>query len=154
MGLVVIVSLSVFLLDTCVKAFLKQNPLTDFPFIDHVVFITVVFNEGAAFGFFNSHTEFLTILSVVFIGFLASLVYQERKSSKIVRMAYGFILGGAFCNLFDRVVYGYVVDYIDVKVWPVFNLSDSAITLGVLYILYHSLAQRRHEKKVYGQSGK
>jgi len=148
MGIVGLVSLGIFLLDTFVKSYLKQNILQQVPLIDHLVYITVVFNKGAAFGILNSHTEFLTLLSVIFIVVLFFLVYQERHGRFSLRVAYGCILGGALCNLFDRVVYGYVVDYIDVQVWPVFNLSDSAITLGVLYILYSSLRHRRHEKEV------
>ena len=149
MGLVGLVSFSVFCLDTFVKLYLKQNPLYEFPLIDHFVFITVIFNHGAAFGICNSYPQFITVLSVIFIVFLIFLVYQERKQNKLVRSAYGCILGGAFCNLFDRVFYGYVVDYIDIKVWPVFNISDSAITVGVLFILYYSITKRMHEKDLY-----
>jgi signal peptidase II len=56
------------------------------------------------------------------------------------------IVGGALGNLFDRVFYGYVVDYIYVSHWPVFNLSDSAINVGVGLIFLHYFFTRNHEK--------
>jgi signal peptidase II len=53
-------------------------------------------------------------------------------------ISYGLIIGGALSNLFDRVFLGYVVDYIDLRVWPVFNLSDSCITVGIGLLLFYS----------------
>ena len=64
----------------------------------------------------------------------------------MLQISYGLILGGAFSNLFDRIWYGYVIDYLDLRVWPVFNLSDTAITVGVGLFLLNSLKIRREKK--------
>ena len=59
----------------------------------------------------------------------------------------GLILGGAVSNLWDRIFLGFVVDYIDLRVWPVFNLSDSCITVGVGLLLWQSFKKSRHGTK-------
>jgi signal peptidase II len=71
------------------------------------------------------------------------LIQKEKKQGFLMKLSYGLILGGALSNLLDRVIYGYVIDYIDIRIWPVFNLSDTAITTGVFLIFLSSFRFRK-----------
>jgi len=57
----------------------------------------------------------------------------------LIKFAYGLILGGALSNFLDRILYGYVIDYIDIRIWPIFNFSDLCISTGVALIIFSSL---------------
>ncbi len=78
---------------------------------------------------------------------LAIAFKQEKPTSKWGVIPYGLIIGGALSNMYDRIFLGYVVDYLDFKIWPVFNLSDSCITIGVALLLIDSFRSRRRVSK-------
>ncbi|MBE9529215.1 MAG: signal peptidase II [Proteobacteria bacterium] len=100
-------------------------------------------NTGAAFGIFASggsaRTIFLTVVSGVALVVIAVLI---RKSDRRSAFALSLIAGGAVGNLIDRLRYGSVVDFLDLHAgtlhWPAFNIADSAITVGVVIMLYLS----------------
>lgn len=96
-------------------------------------------NTGAAFGVFR--TGGLFFVAVALAVSLGIVIYYRRvaASSLLVRGALGLILGGAVGNLIDRVRLGYVVDFIDLRWWPVFNVADSAIVLGVALLAANAL---------------
>ena len=78
------------------------------------------------------------IIPVILTGLLIYNVYYYRNSPRLSRIyivAFSLILGGAIGNLIDRISLGYVVDFIDFRIWPVFNMADSAITIGAAIIL-------------------
>lgn len=92
-------------------------------------------NAGAAFGMFQSGGFlFAAVAVLVSLGIL--IFYRRIAASALpVRLALGLILGGALGNLLDRIRFGYVVDYVDLRWWYVFNLADSAIVVGVAILL-------------------
>ncbi len=115
--------------------------------------LVLVFNKGAAFSFLAGaggwQTLFFAAIAVVasaVIGFL--IVRNPGKSLFCLGLA--LILGGALGNLYDRLVYGHVVDFLDVHVagwhWPAFNVADSAITLGAGILIAESFLQRGETK--------
>ena len=79
-------------------------------------------------------------MRIVAIFLLVFNIYYYRQNnevlSRIYVVAFSLILGGAVGNLIDRVVYGHVIDFIDFRVWPVFNIADSAITIGAIMIAW------------------
>jgi signal peptidase II len=105
-------------------------------------------NSGAAFGLLQEGRAFLVVASTtaaVFIMFLAERIPAEEKGK---RLFLGMILGGALGNLIDRLHPGQVIDFIDVGVasyrWPVFNLADSAVTIGgALLVLTYLMKRER-----------
>ncbi|MBI2867778.1 MAG: signal peptidase II [Chloroflexi bacterium] len=109
--------------------------------------ITHVRNTGSAFGFFPEQTVFLIIAS--FVAILVMVLYYRRvgKPNPLVTVSFGLQLGGAVGNLFDRIRQGYVVDFIDFRVWPVFNAADSAITIGLVILVSFFLLEGRAEKQ-------
>lgn len=88
-------------------------------------------NTGTAFGLLPNQTLFLIFASIIAIGFLAYFYRAYALPSPILRLAIGLQLGGAFGNLFDRVAFGAVTDFIDVGWWPIFNIADSSICVGM-----------------------
>jgi signal peptidase II len=117
------------------------GPGESVPIVRGILDFTHVRNPGALFGLFGSLNSFLIPASVLVI--LAILYYYLRVRPRewLLNLALALELGGATGNLIDRLAYGKVIDFIDFKVWPVFNLADSAITLGLfflgLYLFFH-----------------
>ena len=115
------------------------------PIIDGIFNLTYIRNTGAAFGIFAGNHEafrvpFLIAVSVAAIGFIGILLRRLSSESTGLITALSFILGGAVGNLIDRVIYGEVIDFLDVYWrnyhWPAFNVADSFITIGVLITVY------------------
>ncbi len=125
-----------FALDRLTKSLVNANvPFgTEVAVIDHVVGIANVHNSGAAFGFAPAGAAiFLTASVVVSIGLV---VYVARHPGDLRTDAIlGLILGGTLGNGFDRIAFGTVTDFINFHFWPVFNVADSAISLGVVALL-------------------
>ena len=92
-------------------------------------------NTGTAFGLFPDQTFVLILASLFAIGFLYYFYRTQALPSRLLRLAIGLQLGGAFGNLFDRIKDGAVVDFIDVGWWPVFNLADSSIVVGITLLI-------------------
>ena len=97
--------------------------------------ITYGTNSGTAFGLFPNQTTLLIVVSLVAIGFLFYFYRAHALPSLLLRFAIGLQLGGAFGNLIDRVLNGKVVDFIDVGPWPIFNLADSSIVVGIFIVM-------------------
>jgi signal peptidase II len=92
-------------------------------------------NTGAAFSMLQNQTLFLTIMSLV--GLAAIVLYFRYRPSDhpLLRIALALQLGGAIGNLIDRALYGHVTDFLKIPNWPVFNIADSAITVGVAIVI-------------------
>lgn len=134
---ILIVALMIFLLDQATKhVALQALKLGEsVPVIQSVFHLTLVRNEGIAFGYFDHFGIWLVILIAVCIAVL--LIYSLRLPGQDVyhRLAYGLVLGGAVGNLMDRVRFGHVVDFLDFRIWPVFNVADTFITIGVSLLI-------------------
>lgn len=92
-------------------------------------------NTGTAFGLFPDQTLLLTIASVVAIGFIIYFYKAHGGQTWLSGVNVGLLLGGAFGNLIDRVVAGRVTDFIDVGPWPIFNIADSAVVVGITLLI-------------------
>ena len=93
-------------------------------------------NSGSAFGLLPNQTVALIVASVIAIGFLAYFYRTQVRPTSILRLSIGLQLGGALGNLIDRVREGSVVDFIDVGPWPIFNLADSSIVVGMAVLIW------------------
>ena len=136
----VIPAAAVFIGDFFLKRYFRLNhPFESIPVIKNIFHLSVVFNKGAAFGIFQGQTTFLVAMSAILIVLFFTCFHREEDRSLFNAVAYGLVLGGALSNLFDRVTLGYVVDYLDFRVWPVFNLADSALTIGAVLLSWELL---------------
>ena len=111
------------------------------PVVNNVFHLTYVKNTGAAFGILKDSTTFFIVVSIlIIIGFIIFLYYINNKNRWLF-IASGLIIGGAIGNLIDRIRLGYVIDYLDFRIWPVFNLADSVVVIGtgilVIFIWNH-----------------
>ena len=106
--------------------------------------ISHIHNIGAAFGLFRG----LQLLFVAFalLVIIATIYYFDKipEKDKFLQGAIALILGGAIGNLIDRILWGYVIDFIDFIFWPAFNVADSAITVGaIIFALYLFRSQKK-----------
>jgi len=104
---------------------------------------TYVENRGAAFGLLQDQTAFFVLVGLIVIGVIAASYRYLPRSGFLLHLALGLQLGGAIGNLIDRVRQGYVVDFVDfgyhANWWPVFNVADSAIVIGVALLALGAL---------------
>lgn len=125
----IIVSNSIDLLDSIV-------------IIKDFFYITYVRNTGAAWSLFAGERLGLVIISLIIICLIIYYIYKNKPKSKLEKIGYSMILGGAFGNLLDRIVYGYVVDFLDFYIfgydYPIFNLADCFIFIGVVLLIIYT----------------
>lgn len=114
-----------------------------FPVVDGFFNITFILNPGAAFGMLSEIDEsyrqlFFIIITLVAIMIILFLAYKEREQ-RLRLFSYSLIVSGAAGNLIDRVFVGKVVDYLDFYIgryhWPAFNVADSAISVGIFFLI-------------------
>lgn len=96
-------------------------------------------NRGAAFGIFQGKTLLLAMITLIVVGGIIYYLIKYRPQSKIMKIGLGFIIAGALGNLYDRIVYKYVVDFIlvhykDVYYYPTFNVADIFVVMGTLML--------------------
>ncbi|ADL12424.1 signal peptidase II [Acetohalobium arabaticum] len=136
-----IIVVVVIILDQASKLVIVQNFSLheSIPIIEDIFYLTYVRNYGAAFGLLNNQRLFFIIITLVIILGLLFFYKQAQKEGIILQIAWGLGLGGAAGNLIDRVRLGYVIDFLDFRVWPVFNLADSAIVIAVSLFFYWAI---------------
>ena len=95
-------------------------------------------NYGAAFNLFNGSRIFLSLLSIIVSFFIIYYLLNKKNTTFIDLLGYSFILGGTIGNGFDRITKGYVIDFINLNFidFPVFNIADISINIGVIFIVY------------------
>lgn len=98
--------------------------------------ITHAVNSGGAFGLFPDQTMFLIVASIVGIGILLLVYRNHSLPGSLIRVSLGLQLGGAVGNLLDRLRVGEVTDFIEVGAWPIFNLADASIVIGIVMLVY------------------
>lgn len=136
-----IIAIFILIIDQIVKisidSFLRISELITV--IPNFFYITKVYNDGAAWSIFDGSVAFLIIVAIVALIFLVSYqkIFQENLRNIL---AFALIYGGLLGNLVDRIVYGYVIDYIKLLFgnfsFPVFNLADMAIVSGFILLIY------------------
>ena len=123
----------VLLLDQLTKALANRFliPGASQPVFPPVFHLTLVENQGIAFGLFQNGEKILLAVISASICVLAAVGFYSHSERMKVQWGIGLILGGAVGNWVDRIRLGAVIDFLDFRIWPVFNLADMAITIGV-----------------------
>jgi signal peptidase II len=116
--------------------------------------LTHIRNRGAIFGFF-SHSEsrvlfiFLTLVSLVALGLVIYYFFKTPSSQRYMKISLSVILAGALGNLIDRIIRGYVIDFLDFYIknwhWPSFNVADACITIGAFLLIFILVFKREKE---------
>ncbi|KJS19285.1 MAG: hypothetical protein VR72_19185 [Clostridiaceae bacterium BRH_c20a] len=109
------------------------------PLIPNIFHLTYIENPGAAFGLLANQRVFFIVITTIILLAVIYFYKQLKGPHLLLRIALGMVVGGALGNLVDRVRMGTVTDFFDFRIWPVFNIADSAIVLGMIYISYQLL---------------
>ncbi len=137
-----------FLLDLITKNFAINNLMINHSLlINNYLNFTLTFNYGAAFSFLSNadgwQRWFFIIFSFIVICVITFFIIFDKETEYI---AFSFILGGALGNLYDRLLLGYVIDFIEIHYndfyWPIFNIADISISIGIILLLYSLLIKK------------
>ncbi|MEW6661633.1 MAG: signal peptidase II [Bacillota bacterium] len=120
------------------------------PVITNIFHITYWRNPGAAFGIMAFRTNFFIIVGFLVVAAIIIVLLRLPPERKLLKVALALQLGGAVGNLIDRIRTGYVVDFFDFRVWPVFNIADSAIVIGVILLSWFLLVTPETKPKPNG----
>ena len=131
------IALIIVLLDQFSKFLIKQNLQLNqsIPIIKNIFHFTYVTNTGSAFGLFKGFNILFILFSIIVIAVIFYFLNKIKDYRRLLQFSVGLLLGGTIGNLIDRLIYGYVIDFIDFRIWPVFNLADSAVTIGVILLI-------------------
>ncbi len=132
----------VVIVDRVTKIFVERRfgvPYGPREVVDHVLFLTVTRNRGAAFGLFQNFTAGFVLISIVVMAGILIYYWRLPPSDWSARLGLALVFGGAVANAYDRGIKGSVIDFIQVPHWPIFNVADSAITVGVAVLLLGTL---------------
>ena len=145
--------LAVFFVDRLLKIWVVQNlsESQGIPIVPGLIHLTRVSNTGAAFGLWRDAPYALAVFSALSIVFI--IAYLAGRFGPVSHApAWALVAGGAMGNLYDRLRFGYVVDYVDLRIWPVFNFADTCISLSIVWILFSFLKKPGNGSHVSGPS--
>lgn len=135
----VLISLAVIILDRVTKI-LVQSHLAEgesIPVVPGVMSLTYILNPGAAFGMLEHQRLFFILMTVAVIAVLIYFWRRIKEEAIVVQLGAAFFLGGAVGNLIDRIETGFVIDFFDFYFWPIFNVADIFICVGVGLIVWN-----------------
>ena len=142
-----IIIITIFLLDRISKfyvIFKSETNLSSSLFTSKFLNINLIWNEGIAFGLFSfSEKTYYNILTILIIAVTLVIFWMILKSKRLERLAFMMIFSGSLGNIFDRLFYSAVPDFIDFHIktfhWFIFNVADIFITFGVIMLIYHEV---------------
>lgn len=122
----------------------------DRPILGSFFFLTPTRNTGGAFSVFEGRNSLFIWVAAIAIGVLIYAYHRHQRNDLAVSAALALALGGAIGNLVDRVRFAYVIDFFDIRiraenVWPIFNIADSAITIGIVLLAWQVLFKREQK---------
>ena len=134
----ILLALFIVVIDQLFKFYIQTHMALgmSIPVIQDVFHITYILNPGAAFGLFENQTAFFVIIAVCMVVAAICLYPRIPEQYRLLRFATGLVVGGAMGNVIDRIKTGYVVDFFDFRIWPIFNIADVGIVCGVGCILF------------------
>jgi len=136
-----LISIAVFIIDRITKILITNNFSLNVrnKVIDKFFYITNCHNTGAAFSIFSGNILFLILITLIVMYLIYKSLKNKNNISNLLVISYGLLLGGIIGNLFDRIFYGYVIDFLDFVIFKfdfaVFNVADMAIVIGAIMLL-------------------
>lgn len=144
---ITLISSFILVIDQIIK-YLFSNYITGFVLIPNFISFVYAENKGVAFSMLSGSRIFI-ILMTIFLCFIITYMLKKekynKKNEKLIILSYGFLFGGILGNLLDRIIRGYVIDYVSLNLvgyrFPIFNLADLFITIGVILLLIKSFKE-------------
>ncbi len=141
------IAAAVVVLDQLLKYVMQSLPVSfSLSIIPNFLSISLIHNYGAGFGILQNQRLLLILVSLIVLGAIA-FYFRKVPEETLPITSISLIAGGAFGNLIDRIFRGYVVDFIDFRWWPAFNIADSALSIGVILLLYYFWISEKKEAK-------
>lgn len=146
----ILISLITLIIDIISKQLILNNMIEhqSIAIIDNFFSITYAKNTGVAFSFLEGKLPLIIIATAIVILILLKYIKQSNLN-KYETICYGLIIGGGIGNLIDRLIYGYVIDFLDFNIFnypfPIFNLADTAIVIGIILLLILSIIESRNK---------
>lgn len=128
-----------------------QSPI---PIIGDFFSLKYIQNEGAAWSILSGKVDFLIIVTAIVMVIIAVLLFKTPKEDKLMRFSFALVLAGGIGNLIDRIVLGYVVDFLAFPNFPVFNIADCCVTVGIFLIIIFTILDIKKESDQKKQSAK
>ena len=153
----IIIIVAIIALDQWSKWAIKTsfNLYQSKPVIQDLLHFTYVTNDGMAFGLsFPGGKHVLLIMTILLTGFIVGYLWKEKNGHPLIKYGLALILSGAIGNLIDRLLYGKVVDFLDLMIgnfhWYIFNIADSSVTIGMILFIIHSfyIEQKKTKDKL------
>lgn len=147
-GLIALIS---FIIDRVIKIIVDNSlkPFIEYKIVDDFLYLLKCNNEGAAFSILSGSTIFLILITIVALYLIINFIRKEEQN-KLSIVSYGILIGGIIGNLYDRIVYGSVIDYIGINIFnynfPIFNFADITIVIGAFIILFIEFRGEKIEK--------
>ena len=152
--MIAIITIIIVILDILSKMFVSKyiSLGENIKIIDNFLYFSHVRNTGAAWSILDNNGYLVLAISMIIIAFIVIYICKNKVVNKLEKIAYGFILGGAFGNFINRLIKGYVIDFIRVKIfnydYPVFNVADIFIVLGVILFVIDTWRDNCGNKRV------
>ena len=150
--MILVIVLAILSLDRLTKLLIAKNLLyhQSIPVIKGIFHLTLVHNRGAAFGILKEQIP-LFIFTSLFAITLIFINLKNNQHKKSYSISLSLILAGALGNLIDRLYLGYVIDFLDFGIWPVFNVADSAISIGAIMLGWSMLRSTENRAQRTGK---
>jgi len=133
-AIVILICSGLIIIDQLLKTIIRNcDPYI--AVIKNIFYITFIKNTGVGFGMLRNHISFVISINIIAIIFIIWLIGSVKKSF-LADVSLALVLGGAIGNIIDRVVFGYVTDFISFSFWPAFNVADSAVSVGAVMVAY------------------
>ncbi len=126
------------LLDQFVKYLVRKNMELgqSIPIISGIFHLTYIENPGAAFGILANRRLLFLLLTIIIVGIMFYLYFQLRQKKSLTAFSLGLVISGALGNFIDRFFRGTVTDLFDLRIWPIFNIADICICVGLALLCY------------------
>ena len=139
--MLIFITLIIIIFDVISKIFISNILILNksITIIPNFFYLTYTHNYGGAWSIFDNSTLFITIVSFLIIIGIIYYLFKNKVTRKIEIVGYSLLLGGAIGNLIDRIIYGYVIDFLDFYIlgydFPIFNIADIGIVVGIIFLL-------------------
>ncbi|HJN56650.1 MAG: signal peptidase II [Candidatus Woesearchaeota archaeon] len=133
------IALIAVIIDQIVKFLIRINFELNqtIPILKNIFHLTYINNYGAGFGILQQQKWILIFISLIVIGFILYYLDRIKEKEAFLQVLVGLVLGGTIGNLIDRISFGYVVDFLDFRIWPIFNFADSFVTIGIIGLIVY-----------------
>lgn len=136
-----LLALLIIVLDQVIKYYISSNMFVgqSIPIVPQIFHLTYILNPGAAFGILENQQWLFILIAIALIVVVIYFYKRIKCLAKSFQVGIALLFGGAIGNMIDRIFIGKVVDYMDFRIWPVFNLADVAIVLGCAIVAFYLL---------------